>query len=131
MAVLDRHIEVLVVVDEHAVGVGENALAPGGEIIAVPVEDDQRVFAAVEEIHPVLGVGDDGRLSQLPSLGQLLPILDLLVRVLAIADGSHVVASSIALCTPRTGLLAALGPVTKLSRWTPWTAAMHSQSNGK
>ena len=93
VAVLDRQVEVLVVVDEHAVGVGENALAPGGEIVALPVQDDQRVFAPVEEVHPVLSVGDDGGLSQCPSLGQLLPILDLLVGVLAIADGGHVVAS--------------------------------------
>ena len=58
--------------------------------------DDQRVLAAVEEIHPVLGVGDDGRLSQFPTFGQLLPILDLFVGVLAIADGGHIVASSFA-----------------------------------
>ena len=42
VAVLDRQVEVLIVVDEHAVGVGEHALAPGGEIVAVPVQDDQR-----------------------------------------------------------------------------------------
>ena len=95
MAVLDRQVEVLIAVDEHPVGVGENALAPGGEIVAVPIKDDQRVFAPVEEIHPVFGVGDDGRLPQLPALGQLLPILDLLVGVLATADGNHYVASSI------------------------------------
>ena len=96
VAVLDRQVEVLVLVDKHAVGVGENTLTPGGEIVAVPIQDDQRVFAAVEEIHPVFGVGDDGRLPQLPSLGQLLPILHLLVGVLAVADCDHVFTSSIA-----------------------------------
>ena len=29
----------------------------GGEIVTVPVQDDQRALAPVEEIHPVLGVG--------------------------------------------------------------------------
>ena len=95
MAVLDRQVEVLIVVDEHTVGIGEHTLAPGGEIIAIPVQDNQWVFAPVEEVHPILGVGDDGRLSQLPTFGQLFPILHLLVGVLAIADGGHVVTSSI------------------------------------
>ena len=98
MAVLDRQVEILVVVDEHAVGVGEDTLAPGGEIVAFPVQHDQRVLAAIEQIHPVLGVGDDGRLSQLPTLGQLLPILNALVSVLAIPDSSHIGPSSIVLC---------------------------------
>ena len=95
MAVLDRQVKVLVIVDEHPMRVGEHALAPGGEIVAVPVQDNQRVFAPVEEIHPILGVGNDGRLPQLPALGQFLPVLDSLVGVLAIADGGHVVSSSI------------------------------------
>ena len=29
----------------------------GGEIVAVPVQHDQRALAPVEEIHPVLGIG--------------------------------------------------------------------------
>ena len=89
MAVLDRHVEVIVAVDEHAVGIGQLAFSPGVQEIAVAVQDDQGVIAPVEEIHPVLGVGDDGRLAQHPAFRQLLPVFHLLIYVGARAYSDH------------------------------------------
>ena len=93
MTVLDRQKEVFVGVDEHAVGVRERTFSPRGQEIAVAVQNNERVRPPVEEVHPVLGVGDYGRLPQLPSIGQFLPVFHLFVGVLAVANRCHAVAS--------------------------------------
>ena len=101
VAVLDRHIQVLVVVNVHTVCVRKLSLAPRGQEVAVAVEDYQGVLAAVEEIDTVLGVCDDGRLPQHPAFGQLLPVGNQLVGVLALANGCHrgpPVISALGLC---------------------------------
>jgi hypothetical protein len=62
------------------VGVPEDALSPGPQEPAVPVEDDDGVLPPVEDVDPVLGVaGDANDVAELPALGQLPPALDDLV----------------------------------------------------
>ena len=48
VVVLHRQIQVVIRVDEHAVGVGQHALAPGVQVIAIPVQDDQGMIAPVK-----------------------------------------------------------------------------------
>jgi hypothetical protein len=65
----------------------EHPLAPGPDKIAVPIEHDHRVLAAVEHIDPVLPVRPDpADLLEPPTRRQLAPPLDRLVPPLALAQ---------------------------------------------
>ena len=69
----------------------EQALAPGAQEIAVAVEHHHRVLAAIEDVDLVLAVdADRGDVLERPAVGQLRPVLDHAVAILAISDdGSH------------------------------------------
>ena len=86
-------IELVVGVDVHAVRAAEQAFAPAREEIAVAVEHDHRMLAAVEDIDAVLAVdGDRGDVVERPAVRQLRPVLDHAVAMLAGAEnGWHVV----------------------------------------
>src|SRR5260221_8443292 len=59
-----------------AVGTMEQPLAPGGEEIALAVEDHHRMGAAIEDVDAVAMVdADSGNLLQRPAVGQLAPAL--------------------------------------------------------
>ena len=64
--------------DVDAVGTGaELAFAPSAQEVAVAVEDDDGVLAAVEEVDIVLGVdGDTGDIDEAPVVGDLGPVVD-------------------------------------------------------
>ena len=62
----------------------KDPVAPGAQIIAVAVEDDQRVFAAVEHVNLVPAIdGHRGDIAQAPAERQLRPVVDNAVRELA------------------------------------------------
>ena len=66
---------------------GKRALAPGAQEVALAVEHDHRVLAAVEHVDAVLAVHRDrGDVLELPALGQLRPVLHHAVAVLAAAQ---------------------------------------------
>ena len=76
----DRVVEVVGQVDRvvgadgDAVRPREQPLAPGAQELAVPVEDDDRMLAAVEDVHAVARVdGDADGLDEAPAGGQPLP----------------------------------------------------------
>ena len=74
-----------------AVRAMESALAPRFDEVALAVEHDHRVLAAVEDVDAVLAVDADGsRIAELPTIRQLGPILGRLVGELSLAqDHSH------------------------------------------
>ena len=73
--------------DVHAVRPTEQTLAPGAQEVAVAVEHHHRVLAAREDVDVVLAVhADRGDLAVVPAVGQLAPVLDHLVAMLAGAD---------------------------------------------
>ena len=68
----------------------EDALAPGAEEIAVAVEHDHRVLAAVEDVDVVVAVDADAAdFLERPAGRQLRPVLDRFVCVVAAAHGDH------------------------------------------
>ena len=77
-----------------AVSAGVKALAPGAQEVAVGVEHNHRMFAAVEHVDVVAGVASHrGALLEPPPVGQLAPALGDLVPVLAFAQYDHFTAS--------------------------------------
>jgi hypothetical protein len=53
----------------------EHALAPGAQEVAVAIEDNHRMLAAVEDIHVILGVHRDAsHIDELPARRELFPI---------------------------------------------------------
>src|SRR6185437_1539070 len=73
--------------DMHAVRAVEQALAPGTEEVARPIEHRHRVFAAGEDVDVVLAVdADGGDLPVMPSGGQRAPVLGHFVAVFAFTD---------------------------------------------
>ena len=74
--------DVVFAVDEDAVGVLDDIFTPGGEEVAVTVEDDEGVFAARVDKDAVLGVaGDRGYPAELPPCGQFGPVFDYFVLI--------------------------------------------------
>ena len=87
VAAVVGEVERLVRADMDAVGARIFSLTPGPQEIALAVEDDHRVLAAVEHIDLVLAVDRYGRdIAKLPSVGQLRPVLDDPITVLAAAQ---------------------------------------------
>src|SRR5262249_54029705 len=77
-------VEDVVGVDVQPVRARERALPPGPDEVALAVEDDHRVLAAVEAVDAVLAIDRDrGDVLELPSFRQLRPVLDHAVAVLA------------------------------------------------
>ena len=77
-------IQDVVGVDVQPVGAREGPFSPRGQEVAVRVEDDHRVLAAVEHEHPIPAVDRNrGDVLQLPPFGQLRPVLHHAVAVLA------------------------------------------------
>ena len=69
-------------VDEDAVGIFDDVFAPGGEEVAVAVEDDEGMLAARVDEDAVLGVaGDRGYPAELPPCGQFGPVFDYFVLI--------------------------------------------------
>ena len=54
-------VEIVVGVDVHAVRALEQALAPRAQEIALAIEHDHRVLAAIEDVDPILAVHADRR----------------------------------------------------------------------
>src|SRR5882762_9963089 len=73
----------------------EQPFAPACDEIAVAVEHDHRVDAAIEDVDAVLAVDRDrGDIAEVPTLRQLRPVLHHAVAMLARAEnGRHVVFS--------------------------------------
>ena len=89
-ALADRVIVVVGQVDRvvrphvDAVRALEDALAPRAQHVAVLVEDDDRMVAAVKRVDLVLAIDADGRdVVQIPSVGPLRPAFDSAVGVVA------------------------------------------------
>ena len=79
--------DVIVRVDDDGVGEAEHSRAPGVEVVALPVEnDDGMVGVAVEAIDPVLGVAINGSGGHGPAGGELGPMGVHFVGVLAGAN---------------------------------------------
>ena len=88
-------VEQLIRPDMDAVGALEHALAPGPQEVAVAVEHDHRVFAAVEDIDVVVAVdAHRADLLQAPSVGQLAPaLLDPIAVLAAAQNDGHCISS--------------------------------------
>src|SRR6185503_1091333 len=85
-------IEDVVCVDVQAMRARERALSPRPDEVALTVEDDHRVLAAVEAVDAVLAVHrDGGHVLELPPFRQLGPVLDHAVAVLACAENGRLV----------------------------------------
>src|SRR5262249_35715432 len=77
-------VELVVGIDVEAVGAPEEALAPAPDEVAVAVEHDHRVVAAIEHVDAVLAIDPDGTdVGQIPSVGKLGPVLDDAIAVFA------------------------------------------------
>src|SRR5712691_12058261 len=73
-----------------AVGEEERPVAPGAEEVAIAVEDDDRRVFALKGVDPILGVGGHGAdHGEAFSRGQLGPVLDQRIGVLASAYCRH------------------------------------------
>src|SRR5258706_9318088 len=85
-------IEIILGVDVQTMRAVEQAFAPACDEIALAVEHDHRVGAAIEDIDAVLAVDRDRcDISEIPVLRQLRPILHHAVAVFARAEnGRHV-----------------------------------------
>ena len=80
-------VERVVAVDVDAVRAAEQAFAPGAQEVAVAVEHHHRMLAAVEDVDAVLAVDGDRRdVAELPAVGQLGPVLDHAITMLAAAQ---------------------------------------------
>ena len=80
-------IEIVVGIDVQAVGAREQAFAPTLDEIAVAVEHDHRVFAAIEDVDAVLAVdADRGDVGELPAVRQFCPVLHHAIAMLAGAE---------------------------------------------
>ena len=67
--------DVVLAVDEDSVGILDDIFAPGGEEVAVAIEDDEGMFATRIDKDAVIGVaGDRGYPAELPTCGQFGPI---------------------------------------------------------
>jgi hypothetical protein len=88
-------IEIVVGIDVQAVRAREQAFAETPDEIAVAVEHDHRMLAAIEDVDAVLAVDADGSdVGELPAVRQFCPVLHHAITVLARAeDVFHVVAS--------------------------------------
>src|SRR6516165_6213496 len=77
--------------DGDAVGAVETAFAPGGKKTSVAVKDNDRMFAAIENVNAIAGIRSDaGHFAEAPAGGQLFPALQGLVVILPLADdGVH------------------------------------------
>ena len=77
-------VERVVAVDMDAVRAAEQAFAPRAQEVAVAVEHHHRMLAAIEDIDVVLAVdGHGGDVAELPAVGQLGPVLDHAITMLA------------------------------------------------
>ena len=102
VAAVVGEVERLVRADMDAVGARILSLTPGPQEIALAVEDDHRVLAAVEHIDLVPAVHRYGRdIAKLPAVGQLRPVLDDPVTVFAAAQNDRHEALSCVLCQAR------------------------------
>src|SRR5581483_11798555 len=80
-------IEIVVGVDMQAVGALEQAFAPALDEIAVAIEHDHRVLAAIEDVDAVLAVDrHGGRIGELPAVRQFGPVLHYTITMLAGAE---------------------------------------------
>jgi hypothetical protein len=74
----------------------KDLVAPRRQEVALPIEDDQRMRAAMEQVDAIARVYTDARhVAEHPAVGQLGPILDDPVGELAAADDyTHVLGAS-------------------------------------
>jgi hypothetical protein len=80
-------IEIVVGVDVQAMRAGEQAFAKTLDEIAVAVEHDHRMLAAIEDVDAVLAVDRNrGGVGELPAVGQLCPVLHHAIAMLAGAE---------------------------------------------
>ena len=101
LRVLDQVAEA-VRADVDAVGpLGEHALSPGFQKVAIPVEDDHGMPSPIEEVHVVRGVhGHTGYIHQGPAFRELLPTLHGLENQVSAAQcHGHVGITSLTLLT--------------------------------
>jgi hypothetical protein len=76
--------------DVDAVGVGERADAPAAPVRAVSIEDQHGRVLALEDVDLIVRVrGHRACVAERLARGQLRPVFDELVRVLAGADCRH------------------------------------------
>ena len=74
--------DVVFIVDEDAVGVLDDIFTPGGEEVAVAIEDDEGMLAARVDKDAVLRIaGDRGYPAELPPCGQFCPVFDYFVLI--------------------------------------------------
>ncbi len=118
-------VEGVVGIDGKAVGALEHALAPRAQEVALAVEHDHGVLAAVEDVDAVLAVDGDGAdVHELPAVGQLGPVLNHAIAMLATAQhGRHWGPPS---CHP--GACHRDPPRRTLRRW--WMAGSRAQGPG-
>src|SRR6202163_401880 len=85
-------IEIVVGIDVQPMRAAEQPFAPAGDEIALAVEHDHRVRAAIEGVDAVLAVNRDGRdIGEIPAVGELGPVFHHTVAMLARAEnGRHV-----------------------------------------
>ena len=83
-------VEIVVRVDVQAVRALEQALAPALEEVAVAIEHHHRMLAAIEDVDVVLAVDRDrADVGQIPAVGQLRPVLDHAIAMLARAQNDR------------------------------------------
>ena len=84
-------VEIVVGVDVQAVRAREQPLAPALDEAAVAVQHHHRVLAAIEHVDAVLAVDRDrADVGQIPAVGQLRPVFDHAIAMLARAQNRHV-----------------------------------------
>src|SRR5207253_672879 len=77
-------------VDMKAMRAMEQALAPALDEVAVAVQDDHRMGAAVEHVDAIPAVdGDGGDILEVPAVRQRRPILDHAITMLARAQNDR------------------------------------------
>src|SRR6185295_14076047 len=80
-------VEHIVLVDVETVRALEYALTPGAQEVAVAIEHDDRVLAAIEDVDLILAVNaDGGNVLEAPAVGQFGPVLHHAIAMLAAAQ---------------------------------------------
>jgi hypothetical protein len=87
MAEIVGAVKQVVFVNMQAVGARELPLSPGAQEVAVTIEHDHRMFAAIKYVDLVLAVDGDRRdVLEFPAVGQFCPVFDYLISVFASAQ---------------------------------------------
>ena len=78
---------VVLVVDKDAMGILQDAFAPDVQKVAIPVEDNQWMFAARVDIDVVFGIASHARNpAKRPTAGQLSPAFDKFIAIVTCTE---------------------------------------------